>query len=84
LAFDAAPERSGAVGLCSNESEQDAMTQAARRMLKRRKNLFITVRPEIEATRVTAPPKATAMPIANYLRYNHLQKREAPSSSITV
>jgi hypothetical protein len=30
------------VGLCSPESEQDATTQAARRRLKERKNLFIT------------------------------------------
>jgi hypothetical protein len=74
--FEAALELSGAVGLCSKESEQDAMRQAARIRLKRRKNLFITVGPGMEVTRVTAPPKATAVPTVKCLFYNELQKHE--------
>src|SRR2546423_12304310 len=55
----------GDVGLRSPESEQDAMREAARRRLKERKSLFITIRPEIGVTRATGPPKATAMPSPN-------------------
>jgi len=56
LAAKAALGSRGAVGLCSTESEQDAMSDAATRRLKERKNLFITICLEVDGGESYAAP----------------------------